>query len=69
MGAFKCLYWLAKEETAHHTKCSSMLELATSLGCSYLSLLEVGRNASYTSHRMIDEFRLVLSERVEDIIT
>ena len=70
MGAFKCLYWLAKEETAHHTKFSSMLELAKSLGCSYLSLLEVGRNASYTSHRMIDEFLLVLSECVEkDILT
>lgn len=25
MGALKCLYWLAKEETAHHTKFSSLL--------------------------------------------
>ena len=38
-GAFKCLYWLAKQETAHHTKFSSLLELGKSLGCSYLNEL------------------------------
>ena len=30
-GVLKCLYWLAKEETAHHTKFRSLLELAKSL--------------------------------------
>ena len=45
MGVLKCLYWLAKEETAHHTKISSLLELSQSLGCSYLSELYIGRNA------------------------
>ena len=61
-GAFKCMYWLAKEETAHHTKFSSLLQLAKSLGCSYFSEQEI---ANYTSHRMIDEFLTVLSDCVE----
>lgn len=64
-GAFKCMYWLAKEETAHHTKFSSLLQLAKSLGCSYLSELEIGQQANYTSHRIIDEFLAVLSDCVE----
>ena len=69
-GAFKCLYWLAKQETAHHTKFSSLLELGKSLGCSYLNELKVGENASYTSHHMIDEFLVVLSDCVEkDILS
>ena len=66
MGALKCLYWLAKEETAHHTKFSSLLELGKSLGCSYLSELQIGRNTHYTSHRVIDEFLSALSACVQD---
>ena len=27
IGALKCLYWLVKEEVAHHTKFGSLLEL------------------------------------------
>ena len=65
LGEFKCVYWLAKEETAHHTMFSSLLELGKSLGCAYFNKLEVGKNASYTSHRMIDEFLLILSDCVE----
>ena len=64
-GAFKCVYWLAKEETAHHTKFRLLLELGKSLGCSYLNELEVNKHTSYTSHRMIDEFLTVLSDCVE----
>ena len=64
-GAFKCPYWLAKQETAHHTKSSLLLELGKSLGCSYLNDLKVGENASNTSHHMIDEFLVVLSDCVE----
>ena len=37
IGALKCVYWLAKEETAHHTKFNSLINLGKSLGCSYLS--------------------------------
>jgi hypothetical protein len=69
-GAFKCIYWLAKEETAHHTKFKSLLELGKSIGCSYFNELEVGKNTSYTSHRMIDGFLVVLSDCVEkDILS
>ena len=64
-GAFKCMYWLAKEETAHHTKFSSLLHLAKSLDCSFFSELEIAQNANYTSHRMIDEFVTILSDCVE----
>ena len=62
-GAFRYMYWLVKEELAHHTKFTSLLGLVKSLGCSYLPELEVGQNARYTSQRMIDEFVAVLSER------
>ena len=64
-GAFRCIYWLVKEELADHTKFTSLLEPVKSLGCLYLSELEVGQNARYTSHRMIDEFVAVLSDCVE----
>ena len=43
----------------------SILTRPVTLGCAYFSELEVGRNARYTSHRMIDEFVAVLSECVE----
>ena len=68
IGAMKCLYWLAKEETAHHTKFSSLLELGKLLGCDYLSELEVSKRTNYTSHRIIDEFLVVLSDLVEQDI-
>lgn len=45
IGEFKGLYWLVKEETVHHAKFSSLLEFGKLLGCSYLSELEVARNA------------------------
>ena len=53
MSALKCLYWLVKEEIAHHTKFGSLLELAKSIGCPYLSELDVSKGAKYTSHMMI----------------
>lgn len=68
IGALKCLYWLAKEETAHHTKFKSLIDLGKSLGCSYLSELEMAKNATYSSHRIIDEFLEVLSVCVENDI-
>ena len=49
-GAFRCMYWLVKEELAHHAQFTSLLELVKSLDCSYLSELEVGQNAKYTAH-------------------
>ena len=66
IGALKVVYWLVKEETAHHTKYESLLQLAVSLGCSYINELNVGGNAHYTSHRIIDEFVEVLSDCVAE---
>ena len=64
----KCLYWLAKEETAHHKKFSSLLELGKLLGCDYFSELEVSKHKNYTSRRIINEFLVVLSDLVEQDI-
>lgn len=64
-GAFKCVYWHAKQEIAHHTKFRSLIELGKSLGCSYFNELKVGKNANYMSYRMINEFPVVLSDWVE----
>ena len=44
-SALKCIYWLVKEEIAHHTKFGSLLELAKSIGCPYLSELEVSKGS------------------------
>ena len=68
ISALKCLYWLVKEEVAHHTKFGSLLELAKSIGCPYLSELDVSKGAKYTSHMMIDDFLLVLSDCVETTV-
>ena len=43
ISALKCLYWLVKEEVAHHIKFGSLLELAKSIGCPYLSELDVSK--------------------------
>ena len=40
-GAIKCLYWLCKREKAHTTNFKPLLSLATSLGCTCLSTLNV----------------------------
>ena len=47
--ALKAVYWRIKEEIAHHTKYESLLELAMSLGCSYINELNIVGNAHYTS--------------------
>ena len=66
VGALKIIYWLVKEEIAHHTKYESLLQLAVSLNCDYLRELIVSGNAHYTSHRIINEFVHVLSACVEE---
>ena len=68
ISALKCLYWLVKEEVAHHTKFSSLLELAKSIGCPYVSELDVSKGAKYTSHMIIDDFLTVLSDCVETTV-
>ena len=68
ISALKCLYWLVKQEIAHHTKFSSLLELGKSIGCPYICELEVSKTANYSSHMIIDEFLSVLSDYVETSI-
>ena len=68
ISALKCLYWLVKEEVAHHTKFGTLLELAKSIGCPYLSELDVSKGAKYMSHIMIDDFLTVLSDCVETTV-
>ena len=41
IGGFKCLYWLIKNEMAHHTKYPKLLSLARLLGCDYFDKLKV----------------------------
>ena len=45
--------WLCKQEIAHTTNFSSLLQLGKSLGAVYLNDCEVGRNVHYTSERFI----------------
>ena len=68
ISALKCIYWLVKEEVAHHTKFGSFLELPKSIGCPYLSELDVSKRAKYTSHMMIDDFLTVLYDCVETAV-
>ena len=44
------------------------LELAKSIGCPYISELEVLKGAKYTSHKMIDDFLAVLWDCVETTV-
>ena len=46
----------------------SLLELAKSIGCPYLSELDMSKGAKYTSHMMIDDFLTVLSDCVETAV-
>ncbi|KAF3855721.1 hypothetical protein F7725_016444 [Dissostichus mawsoni] len=41
IGGFKCLYWLVKNEIAHHTNYPKLLSLAQLLGCDYFEKLKV----------------------------
>lgn len=66
VGAMKIIYWLAKEELAHTTKYESLLDLAISLGCTYLKELHVADNANYCSRQIVGEFLQTLSMQIED---
>ncbi|KAF3845654.1 hypothetical protein F7725_002732, partial [Dissostichus mawsoni] len=55
VGAFKCLYWLIKQEIAHHTNYPALLDLANLLGCTYFDKLNIGYTTNYRAHRIIDE--------------
>ena len=61
-AAMKCLYWLAKQEIPHTTDFVGLLELAQSLGATYLQDLNLGSNAHYTSERFVQEAMTSLGE-------
>ena len=65
-GRMRILYWLAKEEVAHFTKFDSLRQLCLDLGCNYFKELNVGGNAKYNSHQMIDEWLTILSDTIEE---
>ena len=65
IGGLKCMYWLAKHEIAHSTNYESLIELAVSLGSTYMTELHHGDNAKYTSQQSMFEFISVLSQSIE----
>ena len=52
--------WLCKHDIAHTTNYILLLELAKSLGATYLQDLHLGGNAHYTSERFIQEALMLL---------
>ena len=46
-AAFKCLYWLCKQEIPHTTNYVPLLEVAKFLGATYIHDLQLGGNARY----------------------
>ncbi|XP_036975521.1 zinc finger protein 862-like isoform X3 [Acanthopagrus latus] len=66
IGGFKCLYWLVKNEIAHHTNYGKLLSLAQLLGCDYFLKLKIDRRNNYRSHRIIDEMLEIVSTVIEE---
>ncbi|XP_073672240.1 zinc finger protein 862-like [Paramisgurnus dabryanus] len=66
IGGFKCLYWLVKNEIAHHTNYPKLLSLAELLGCDYFKKLKVDQKNNYRSHRIIDEMLEILAMVIEE---
>ena len=68
LGALQIMYWLAKEEIAHTTKFSSLMDLSVQRGSDYLRELNLGRNAHYTSEQTIRELLQCLSSVIQEQI-
>ena len=68
LRCFQVVYWLVKQELPHHTNYTSLLKRVEDLGCDYSKALKVGRNATYTSNRILDEFLDILSAMVKEHI-
>ena len=64
IAAMKCLYWLCKQEIPHTTNYMPLLELAKSIGATYLNDLNLGGNAHYTSERFMQEAVISLGDVV-----
>ena len=61
-AAMMCMYWLAKQEIPHTTNFVGRIQLAQSLGATYLTDLNLGGNAHYTSERFMQEAITSLGE-------
>ncbi|KAK5921451.1 hypothetical protein CgunFtcFv8_025156 [Champsocephalus gunnari] len=59
IGGFKCLYWLVKNEVAHHTNYPQLLSLAQLLGCDYFEKLKVDQR-----NRIVDDMLEILAQIV-----
>ena len=68
IGALKYLYYLAKNELAHTTNFSSLIDLCINMGCNYMKELRRGGNASYRSEQVISEFLCTLSDTVKEVV-
>lgn len=66
IGAMKCMYWLCKQEVAHTTKFSDLLDLAKSIGATYLNDLQKGGNAHYTSECFMQELISCFGEMIRN---
>ena len=60
------MYFLTKREIAHSTNFGPLLELAKSLGVTYLQDLQLGSNAQSTSERLIQEVVQALWDAITD---
>ena len=60
IGCLKCIYCLCKNEISH------LLQLAEDLGCECFKTLRVGRNATYTSRQVIDEFLGIMNNMIQE---
>ena len=74
IGHLKCMHYLAKQEIAHTTKFTPLIQLAKSLGTTYLGEIAMGGNMKYTSECFMQEIVLALAETVikpikEDMLT
>ena len=56
IGCCKCVYFLCKQGIAHTTTYPHLLTLVESLGCEYFKVLNVGKNAKYTSPQIVADF-------------
>ena len=66
IGCCKCIHFLCKQEISHTTTYPHLLTLVESLGCEYFRVLNIGRNAKYTSPQIVAEFLEVLNDLVEE---
>lgn len=63
--AFKCLYFLAKNNIAHTTNFPELLELERLLGVDILEKINRGKTAKYTTTKAIKEMLECMSELIE----